>query len=141
MVAISIVKRIPELSLCYCQASDPDSSSAGQVRYNITDGDVNTFYINPKSGQIWLRRTVYQDRRDYYTLTVSASDQDKREDTARVTVSIAYLILVKYTRYYIPQTVKTSLVVIHYIFKPKAITYLKLVMYTQYYILQTITWP
>uniref|UniRef100_K1Q1B3 Cadherin EGF LAG seven-pass G-type receptor 1 n=1 Tax=Magallana gigas TaxID=29159 RepID=K1Q1B3_MAGGI len=70
------------------EASDPDSSSAGQVRYNITDGDASTFYINPKSGQIWLRRTVYQDRRDNYTLTVSASDQDKNEDTARITVLV-----------------------------------------------------
>lgn len=104
MVAISIVKCTPDLSLCCYQASDPDSSSAGQVRYNITDGDVSTFYINPKSGQIWLRRTVYQDRRDNYTLTVSASDQDKNEDTARVTVSIVYLKLV-IIRYYIPQTI------------------------------------
>lgn len=74
------------------------------MRYNITDGDVSTFYINPKSGQIWLRRTVYQDRRDNYTLTVSASDQDKNEDTARITVSIVYLKLV-IIRYYLPQTI------------------------------------
>ena len=72
---------------------DPDSSSEGHVRYNITGGDVNTFYIHPSSGQIFLRRTVYQDHRDNYTLTVTAADQDGKVDTAKISVSITYLKL------------------------------------------------
>ncbi|XP_078318451.1 protocadherin Fat 4-like [Crassostrea virginica] len=70
------------------QAVDPDSSSEGHVRYNITGGDVNTFYIHPSSGQIFLRRTVYQDHRDNYTLTVTAADQDGKVDTAKISVLV-----------------------------------------------------
>ena len=63
------------------------------MRYNITGGDVNTFYIHPSSGQIFLRRTVFQDHRDNYTLTVTAADQDGKVDTAKISVSITYLKL------------------------------------------------
>ncbi|XP_061196147.1 protocadherin Fat 4-like [Saccostrea echinata] len=70
------------------KAFDPDSVSAGKVRYNISGGDMTKFYVYPTTGQIVVRQALYQDHRNDYTLIVTATDEDRKNDTANVTVLV-----------------------------------------------------
>ncbi|XP_075716448.1 protocadherin-23 [Rhinoderma darwinii] len=57
-------------------AKDPDAANNGTVVYSMSsDEDLNHFFINISSGEIWTTQTLSANLRSHYQLTVTARDQ------------------------------------------------------------------
>lgn len=70
-------------------ATDSDSGKNGQVTYSITSGNIaNTFYINPKTGTITLRRHLDRETVPTYRLTIQATDGGVPPRSSQIDVSI-----------------------------------------------------
>ena len=70
-------------------ASDPDSGNNGKIKYSITNGNIgDTFYINPETGAITLRRHLDRETVSTYRLTIQATDGGIPSRSGQIDVSI-----------------------------------------------------
>ena len=84
----------PGTVLARLKVSDADSGRNAAVRLRIAGGNEDgRFRINPRSGVLYVARTLDAEERSSYTLTVSALDQAnagaRRQSSAKVRVSVA----------------------------------------------------
>ncbi|XP_069832321.1 protocadherin-23 [Dendropsophus ebraccatus] len=70
-------------------AKDPDAANNGSVVYTMSsDDDLDHFYINSSSGEIWTSRTLSANLRSHYQLSVIARDQGVPHLEEDVTLNI-----------------------------------------------------
>ena len=77
---VDILENTPlNTTIVQVHADDPDSGANGEILYGFTSrtmhADGDTFGINPRTGQIYLKRLVDYERATQYSLAVTAQDQ------------------------------------------------------------------
>ncbi|KAM3938474.1 protocadherin-23 [Leptodactylus fuscus] len=98
-------------------AKDPDAANNGTVVYSMSsDDDLDHFFINISSGEIWTSQTLSVNLRSHYQLTVTASDQGVPSLEEYVIVNIQVIStstekskdLIEVKTIKIPETVKPT---------------------------------
>ena len=73
-------------------ASDLDSGTNGEIKYSLTNDNMNLFKIDPATGVITLRDTISLVRQDSHTITVTATDKGTPSKTGQAVVIVETII-------------------------------------------------
>ncbi|XP_028856949.1 protocadherin-16-like isoform X2 [Denticeps clupeoides] len=90
--SLEVPENSEPVALFTLRAADRDAGDSGRVQYKITDGDpTGDFHVDKSSGVLSTSRPLDRERKETYSLTITAQDQGTPPRSASATVEVMVL--------------------------------------------------